>query len=103
MYLLRHIHELDEIPTKFMDPLFSRLFMLAEISNFTPEEYNHYLKSLESMGDYANIIQTAIDETESRCREEERLQNAKNLKALGVDLDIIAQGLGLDKKTVEEL
>ena len=36
-------------------------------------------------------------------RAEERLQNAKNLKALGVDLDIIAQGLGLDRKTVEEL
>ena len=34
-------------------------------------------------------------------REETTLQNAKNLKALGVDLDIIAQGLGLDRKTVE--
>lgn len=30
MYLLRHMHEMDEIPEKFSDPLFRRLFMLSK-------------------------------------------------------------------------
>ena len=57
------------------------------------------MKRLFAVSDYENSIDFAKEES----RAEERLKNAKNLKALGVDLDIIAQGLGLDRKTVEEL
>ena len=38
LYLLKHIHELQEIPKEFSDPFFIRLFMLVEIDNFTAEE-----------------------------------------------------------------
>ena len=31
------------------DPLFTRLFLLAEINTFTAEEYKQYKKSLENM------------------------------------------------------
>jgi predicted transposase/invertase (TIGR01784 family) len=66
MYLLRHMHEMVEIPKEFDDSLFRRLFMLAEINNFTAEEYEQYQKSLENMGDYQNIINTAVEEAEIR-------------------------------------
>lgn len=66
MYLLKHIHEMVEIPKEFNDSLFTRLFMLSEIDNFTAEEYEQYVKSLESMGDYQNIINTAVEEAEKR-------------------------------------
>jgi predicted transposase/invertase (TIGR01784 family) len=68
MYLLRHMHEMVEIPKEFDDSLFRRLFMLAEINNFTAEEYKQYQKSLENMGDYQNIINTAVEEAEIRGR-----------------------------------
>ena len=42
--------------------------MLAEINNFTAEEYEQYQKSLENMGDYQNIINTAVEEAEIRGR-----------------------------------
>ena len=42
--------------------------MLAEIDNFTAEEYKQYLESLENMGDYQNIINTAVEEAELRGR-----------------------------------
>ena len=46
--------------------MFTRLFMLSEIDNFTAEEYEQYVKSLENMGDYQNIINTAVEEAEKR-------------------------------------
>lgn len=64
MYLLKHMHEMEEIPKKFTDPLFTRLFLLAKIGSFTPEELKQYKQSLENMGDYDNIINTAREEAE---------------------------------------
>ena len=65
-YLLKHMHEMVEIPHEFSDPLFTRLFLLAKIGNFTPEELKQYKNSLENMGDFNNIIHTAVEEAEMR-------------------------------------
>ena len=70
MYLLKHMHEMVEIPKEFSDTLFTRLFLLAEIDNFTAEEKEQYYKSLENMGDYYNIIDTAVEEATKRAIEE---------------------------------
>ena len=86
-------------PSFFNEKFFNDLYKLAELNNFTAEELRNYMKRLFAVSDYENSIDFAKEES----RAEERLKNAKNLKALGVDLDIIAQGLGLDRKTVEEL
>lgn len=123
MYLLKHIHEMEEIPEKFADPLFRRLFLLSEIGNFTAEEYQHYQKSLTNMGDYDNIINTAVEEAEKRGmsagleqgriegeavgrtkgREEGKVETARNLLALGVDIETISKATGLDAGEIEAL
>ena len=54
----------------FQTPEFRRLFILAEIGNFTASELKEYQKSLSSMSDYYNII----DSAEKRAREEGLLQ-----------------------------
>ena len=64
IYLLKHMHEMEEIPKKFSDPLFTRLFLLAKIGSFTAEELRMYKQSHENMGDYENIINTAREEAE---------------------------------------
>ena len=46
----------------------TRLFLLSEINKFTADEYKQYTKSLENMGDYTNIINTAAEEAEIRGR-----------------------------------
>jgi len=114
---------MKKIPPEFADPMFRRLFLLAEINNFTPEEREQYYKSLESMGDYYNIINTTAEEAEKRGlergreegrvegreegREEGRnqtnLDNARNFKKLGVAIDIIAQATGLSADVIESL
>ena len=99
--------------------MFRRLFLLAEINNFTPEEREQYYKSLESMGDYYNIINTTAEEAEKRGlekglergreegrvegREQERIEIARKLKAVGVSIEAISQASGLSIETIESL
>lgn len=84
MYLLKHIHEMVYIPKEFNDSLFRRLFMLAKIDKFTAEEYEQYKKSLENMGDYQNIINTAVEEAEIRGRAEGREEGLVEGRAEGL-------------------
>ena len=67
-YRLREdgIHELTNIPDEFQIPTFRRLFLLSEIGNFAPEEYEQYLSSMGEFSDYYNTIDTAAEEAEKR-------------------------------------
>ena len=127
MYLLKHMHEMVEIPEQFSDPLFQRLFILSKIGNFTAEELKQYEDSMKDMSDYYNIIDTAAEEAEKRGlakgmeigreegrqegrqegreegRQEVRIETARKFKELGVDLQTIALATGLDVDTIEKL
>ena len=119
MYLLKHIHEMVEIPKEFSDPFFTRLFKLAEIDNFTPEEKKQYYKSLKNMGDYLNTLNSTAELAREEGRAEgraegeeigiekgrriEAMENARRLKSLGVSIDIISQGTGLPVEEIEKL
>ena len=111
MYLLKHMHEMVDIPTPFQTPEFKRLFLLAKIGNFTPDEFKEYEKSLNSMSDYYNIIDSAVAKAEKAAlekgreegREETRKEHARKLKKLGVLTEIIAEATGLSIDEIEEL
>jgi predicted transposase/invertase (TIGR01784 family) len=111
MYLLKHMHEMVEIPQEFSDPLFTRLFLLAKIGNFTPEELKQYKNSLENMGDFNNIIHTAVEEAEMRGHAtglaegleqgraegmEEGLQVGERNKAIAIARNLISSGMSLE-------
>ena len=95
MYLLRHMHEMVEIPENFQTPEFKRLFILAEIGNFTASELEEYEKSLTSMSDYYNII----DSAEKRAREEGLLQGRLEGHADGL-AEGLAKGRAEERKEV---
>ena len=101
------MHEMVEIPREFSDPLFTRLFLLAEIDNFTAEERELYYKSLKNIGYYQNIINTAVEEALMRGMEKgmekERLTNDAKMKELGVDVAVICQVTGLSVENIEKL
>ena len=76
--------------------MFTSLFLLSEINKFTADEYKQYTKSLENMGDYTNIINTAAEEAEIRGRaigrEEGREEGQKN-KAIEIALKLMGTGM----------
>ena len=107
MYLLKHIHEMSEIPKEFSDPLFTRLFMLAEIHKFTAEEYKQYQKSLKSMSELDNVIRSTEERAEMRGLEKGRAEGLAEGRAeviqkmldAGVPASSIQDALGI---SVEE-
>ena len=72
--------------------MFTRLFLLSEINKFTADEYKQYTKSLENMGDYTNIINTAAEEAEIRGRAIGREEGQKN-KAIEIAFKLMGTGM----------
>ena len=111
IYLLKHMHNMKGIPAEFNEPLFKRLFLLAEIGNFTPGEMEQYYKSLNNMGDYYNIIHTAKEEAERiglekglvQGRSEERAAIISLMSANGMDDESISKMLEMDLDEVKRI
>ena len=70
--------------------------MLSEIDNFTAEEYEQYVKSLENMGDYQNIINTAVEEAEKRGMEKGR-EEGNMEKSIEIAVKLMATGMSKEE------
>ena len=103
MYLLKHMHEMVVIPKEFDDPVFSNLFLLAKINNFTSDELKQYQKSLENMGEFENIINSTEERAREAGRAEGRTEVAVKMLSAGFSLDQIAQLTGLEISDIEKL
>ena len=81
--------------------------MLAEINKFTTEEHKQYQKSLESMSEFDNIINSTAELAEMRGRAEGRaelkLEIAKEMIAEGMPNDKISRFTGLSIEEIEAL
>ena len=61
LFLLLHIHELDERPAVFCEPVFVRFFEEVPLIDFTEEEFMAYRKDLKHLRDAVNQIQFALN------------------------------------------
>ena len=68
-----------------------RLFILAEIGNFTASELKEYEKSLTSMSDYYNIIDSAEKRAREEGRMEGRMEVVQKLIASGMPIESVAE------------
>jgi predicted transposase/invertase (TIGR01784 family) len=91
MYVLKNLKRLDNVPDKLREKIFERMFAVAEIAKLTPDEYRSYIDSLNSYRDLKNSLDYA--------KAEEKLEIAKNLKALGIPCD---QMSAATKVSIEE-
>ncbi|MDE6090716.1 MAG: hypothetical protein K2G41_08435 [Duncaniella sp.] len=100
------------LPKVFMnDPVFRRLGEVAKVAALTDNEREAYDKSLKVYRDSYAIAETerAEGREEGRAegrvegRAEEKLSNARNLKKLGIPIDIIAKGVGLSESEIASL
>ena len=109
------MHNMKGIPSEFDEALFKRLFLLAEIGNFTPGELEQYYKSLNNRGDYYNILHTAKEEAEriglekglaqglAEGRAEAQLEMARKMLEAGMAVDQIVQFTDLTLQEVQSL
>lgn len=107
LYVIRNLAALMERPRVLQEKVFAHLFEAAEIAKFSRVERYEYEESLKAYRDWFSVMATAELRGEERGTEkglkeglekgriEERLRNARGLKARGVDAEIIAQVTGL--------
>ena len=103
MYLLKHMHEMVDIPHIFQTADFKRLFILSEIDNFTAEEYSEYQTSLMRMSDYYNIIDSAEKRAREEGREEARAEVARKMLQAGMNEKVVAELTGLSIDSIRTL
>ncbi len=111
MYLLKNMSRLKSRPVVFDGKEFDRLFEMAELCNFTAEQYINYQESQKMIYDYENTIDFArqqgheqgLAEGEAKGREDKALEVAKKMLEAGMPSAQIASITGLDEEQVRQL
>ena len=127
LYVLRNLSKLMERPAALQERVFTRLFEQAEIARFSKNELFDYEESLKVYRDLFNVVNSAeqkgirkgfvkgkaegraegleegIAKGKAEGREEEKVEVAKNLLALGTDINIVHQVTGLSLEEISKL
>jgi predicted transposase/invertase (TIGR01784 family) len=62
LFLLKHLAELNDPPSPLQEAVFTELFEVAEIANFSPVEQEIYQNSLKYYRDMNNVVDTSREE-----------------------------------------
>lgn len=111
MFLLKNMSELSKRPDTCDEKEFDKLFELAKICNFTPDEYRDYQNSQKMNYDNQNIIdyakQTGREEGLEKGREEGRketgIEIARNMLEKGLPQDVISSCTGISVEEIMKL
>jgi predicted transposase/invertase (TIGR01784 family) len=125
LYVFKHLHELDTIPSALNEEIFHRTFAIAQLSQFSSEERKAYEDSIKYYQDLKNSVDTA--RTEGCLREgielgkqagrfegmqegmekgtqlgidREKREVAKRMLAKGLEASLVAELTGLNLKDV---
>ncbi|MDX2286849.1 MAG: Rpn family recombination-promoting nuclease/putative transposase [Bacteroidia bacterium] len=96
MYVLKHLHNLQNRPAALQERVFQKLFEAAEIARFQPEEKARYEASLKYYRDLKNVVDTSFMEGKA----EKETDIILRAHAIGLALEVISQLTG---KSVEEV
>jgi predicted transposase/invertase (TIGR01784 family) len=99
LYLLKNLSSLDNIPDKFKEKIFKKLFDVAAIANYSKNEQFAYQDSLKYYRDLKNVMDTKFEEGKTVGK----IEIAKNMKAEGFTTAQIAKITGLTEIEIKEL
>ena len=103
LFLFRYLAKLQERPLALQERIFQKLFAAAEIAKYSPEERELYEESLKYYRDLKNVVDTAFDDGELKGKIEGKIEIAKNLKRMGLNVEQIIEATGLSKEEIENL
>ena len=92
-----------EIPEDATAPGLTEAREKLKLDRLSKDELRAYYRHLDNIVILRDNIYTEREEGRAEGREEEKLDNARNLKVLGVSAEIIAKATGLPLEKVKEL
>ena len=99
LYALKHMSKLEEIPVCLQEPIFIKLFNIAEYANLTKEEQMSYDQELKYKWDNEN----ALAYREEQGLEKGKKEVARELKDMGLPLTQIVKATKLPIEEIEAL
>ena len=103
LYVLKNLERLHDIPEKFKDRIFRKLFAAAEIAKFTPEEARAYEDSLKVYRDLKNSIDTAREEGREEGKQETLEHTVLKMLNDNLPIETISRYTGLTAEQIETL
>ena len=111
LWMMKNLPTFVETPELWDDPYFNEFMEQAEFASMSFEEQEAYIASMKQKWDYDNSIEFAEQkgvekgraEGKEEGKAEQNIENARSLKALGVDIEIIAKALKLTEEQVRSL
>lgn len=115
VFVLKNLSRLLERPVALQERVFNRLFEAASIARFTPTQLREYEDSVKAYRDIVNAVNTArmegleeglekgLEKGVEKGRNEERIEIARTLKAMGLDIPAIHKATGLTPEEIQKL
>jgi len=107
LYVLRNLPRLTDLPAKMQERVFKKLFAVAEIAKYTPQERAAYESSLKYYRDWKSVADTAArigrEEGREEGREQREIEAIVGLYANGIAVPLIARSLGLSEGQVQKV
>ncbi len=103
LYLLKNMGQMKEITKEFQGKGLDKLLETCMFANMNQELQMQYVRRMMAEKDRIGQLATARTQGLEEGREEERLKNAKAMKAEGISTDIIAKCTGLTAEQIESL
>jgi predicted transposase/invertase (TIGR01784 family) len=103
LYVLKNLNRLDRVPDRLRERIFEKLFEVAEIARFTPEQMQSYEDSLKYYRDIKNSLDTAREEGFLEGELKSKIEIARKMLLQNMDVHIIATVTGLSHEQIEQL
>ena len=100
---MKNMEKLQRLPFKARKAVFEKLEQIVDIAAMSKEDRMKYEASLKVYRDQLVTIEYARQQGFAEGEAEERLRNARGVKAAGIAPDLIAQIMELPLETVEGL
>jgi len=95
LYLLKNLNRLDKKPIKLQEKVFEKVFKLAEVAKFSPEERTAYEDSLKYYRDLKNSLDTSFEEGKAEGKEEGKAEG-EHSKAIKVAQKCLLKGMSIE-------
>ena len=119
IYVLKNMETIKRLPWAAQNSVFQKLAEIADVSSLTKEERLHYDEALRKYRDTLCVLESAEQRGLKRGREEGlakglakgraeglaegRIETARNMKAKGLPVDLIAECSGLSPEEIAKL
>ena len=107
MFVLQNLYRLLERPKALQDRVFKKLFEQAEIAKYSEAERWEYEASQKEYWDNYSVVKTAERKGEIKGLQQgvrqEKIETIHRLQAMGLSVEQIAQGAGMEVDEVKKL